>query len=176
MNDVLARAIAVRDELTADVVLQTMRKRLTYDPQTGHFTHNFPSGGSPAGAKAGWIAGPGYVLIRINKKTYCAHRLAWLYMTGRWPVGHIDHIDGNQVNNRFANLRDVTRSGNQQNQRRAHADAKTGFLGVHFRDGKYEAAITINKVRHRLGRFADPAVAHEAYLEAKRHLHPHGTL
>ncbi|MFW4291481.1 HNH endonuclease [Salmonella enterica subsp. enterica serovar Paratyphi C] len=46
----------------------------------------------------------GYIRIYINKKWYLAHRLAWLYVTGKWPINVIDHINRNKADNRFINL------------------------------------------------------------------------
>lgn len=43
----------------------------------------------------------------------------------------IDHIDHNGLNNQLSNLRLVTRSQNQSNQRR-HKDSKSDFVGVHY--------------------------------------------
>jgi hypothetical protein len=38
------------------------------------------------------------------------HRLAWLYMTTAWAKE--DHVNGVKDDNRFANLREVTRQQN----------------------------------------------------------------
>ncbi|MFX4377260.1 HNH endonuclease, partial [Acinetobacter baumannii] len=41
--------------------------------------------------------------------------MAWLYVHGVHPTGQIDHIDGDPLNNRISNLRDVSHAVNQQN-------------------------------------------------------------
>ena len=55
--------------------------------------------------KAGEIGSDGYLHIEIDGQDCLAHNLAWLYMTGEWPPGEIEHIDGDKLNNAWANLR-----------------------------------------------------------------------
>lgn len=106
-----------------------------------------------------------------------AHRLAWLYVYGEWPNGDIDHIDGDRLNNRIANLRDVSRRVNLENQRRPKACNKSGFLGVKtFRDQRFQARIQVRGVQLHLGTFDTPHEAHAAYVAAKRNLHQGCTL
>lgn len=54
----------------------------------------------------------GYRMGRILGRAYKAHRVGWAIHTGAWPVGDIDHIDGDPSNNRICNLRDVSRAEN----------------------------------------------------------------
>jgi hypothetical protein len=37
-----------------------------------------------------------------------AHRVAWFYITRRWPADQIDHANHNKADNRFINLREVS--------------------------------------------------------------------
>src|SRR6185369_5842834 len=94
---------------------------------------------------------------------------------GEWPKHDIDHINGDIIDNRIANLRDVPRLLNMQNQRRAQAKNATGFLGVtqDKKRGTYHPKIRIpgEKNPRHLGTFRTAEAAHEAYLEAKRKLH-----
>lgn len=107
-----------------------------------------------------------------------AHRLIWLMVHGVWPTGQINHIDGNKLNNLLSNLRDVSQATNMQNQRRAHSDNASGLLGVywHKRQCRFYSQIRVNKVLKHLGYFPNADLAHEAYLRAKRELHPGNTL
>ena len=57
-------------------------------------------------------------------------------------------------------------------QRKAHSNNKTGFLGVRPVGEGFQAAIKINKKIRSLGVYATPELAYEAYLKAKRELHP----
>lgn len=118
---------------------------------------------------AGTTGQGGYILIRIDYIQHKAHRLAWLYMTGAFPEGVIDHLDANTSNNRWVNLRDVTREVNNQNVRAARRDNASGFPGVSKIAGrmKWKAAVRIGGKPVYLGSFDDPEEAYDVYLEAK---------
>lgn len=144
-----------------------------YDPATGLVTRRISSGRA---AHAGAIVGTkskGAYQVRVDGVAYRLHRLVWLYMTGQHPLGVIDHMDGNPANNVWSNLRDVTESVNQQNQRHAQRHNATGFLGVTFnkRRGKFQAQIGVKTGHKYLGLFRTAEEAHGAYLAAKRELH-----
>jgi hypothetical protein len=152
----------------------TVRRLLNYDQSTGVLTWAVDTGTNRA--KAGKIAGTeclGYRVIRINRKGYKAHRLAWLHTHGAWPTGVIDHIDGNPLNNALSNLRDVTPAMNQHNRKRADAGSKTGQLGVYASPtyGKFYSSIVVGGVKHYLGTFDDAGSAHDAYMAKKAEIH-----
>lgn len=169
-----------------DITRLELKSMLIYDPETGVFTWKSRSiedfrasqGWTNweryyAGKKAGYVDKNGYVTIRIKKKLYRAHRLAWLYVHGKWPENVIDHINGNPTDNRICNLRDVTQEVNLQNMRRPTAKNKVGVLGVTFHPslGKYAAYIKAGGKSKALGYFATANDAGEAYLRAKRKIH-----
>lgn len=149
-----------------------LQHRLTYDPITGIFVWKNPAKYrlAYAGKEAGSLHVHGYIKISIDSLSYPAHRLAWLYVHGTFPIDCIDHINGIRNDNRIANLRAVNRKANAENRRKARAGHATGFLGVVWRprNGKYEARININKKYKYLGLFSTPEEAHDAYLRAKR--------
>lgn len=117
------------------------------------------------GKAAGCIRPDGYYQTRVQDKTVFNHRAVWLLSHGEWPFQFIDHIDGNRANNLIENLRLATFEENQHNKR-----AK----GCCFQksSGLWLSRITVNKVVHSLGYFKTEKEANEAYLEAKRNLHP----
>jgi len=160
----------------AILTLARLMELLEYFPLTGIFVWRARSS-TFSRIKIGDIAGnithQGYVCIKIDRRLYFVHRLAWLYMTGAWPENQIDHIDGNPSNNRWHNLRDATNSENQQNLRTPHSDNKCGLLGVskHKDSKKWIAQIRINGKARHLGYFPTAEIAHAAYLKAKRRLH-----
>jgi len=124
-----------------------------------------------AGAVAGYVGNDGYVRIRASGTRFLAHRLAWFYVHGTWPVGEIDHINGDRSDNRIANLRDVSRLTNRQNMRRAQADNRSGLLGVSLANNRCKASIRSGGKNHHLGYFSSPEAAHAAYVAAKRQRH-----
>lgn len=94
----------------------------------------------------------------IYGKKYRTHRLIWLYVTGEWPSGDIDHINGDSLDNRFSNLRDVPKSENARNQK-LHITNKTGICGVFYNPrysgGKWFARISVDGVENVILRTAD---------------------
>jgi HNH endonuclease/AP2 domain len=96
--------------------------------------------------------------------------------TGKLPKAFIDHINGNPGDNAIENLREATQAENNQNIKGAQKNNSGGILGVRKRNQKWAAEICSRGIRYRLGRFATPEEARNAYLEAKRVLHPFNTL
>lgn len=145
---------------------ERLRDVLDYNPDTGAFVWKVQSGsrGIP-GSVAGSDHVLGYRILSVDGRRYKEHRLAWFYVYGKWPTGEVDHIDGHRSNNRIGNLRDVSKSVNQQNLKSAKSHNKSGLLGVTRRkSGGWCARITI-------GTFDTPEEAHAAYIDAKRRLH-----
>ena len=134
---------------------QRLRALLHYDAETGAWIWLVNRGGrAKAGSPAGSPNSDGYLQIMVDGILLKAHVLAWLYMTGEWPVALVDHRDTDRANNRWANLREATYEQNAQNGP-AHCDSKTGLRGVswHKRLKKFQAEITAGGVRRHLGYF-----------------------
>lgn len=148
---------------------------LNYDQETGVFTWRSRNRTSrfKIGDVAGWRE-RGYVIINFDRMTIGAHRLAWFIVHGRWPV-LIDHINGIRDDNRIANLRDVDKTINGQNQRLAQSNNGHGLLGVskikRSATKPFVAQIRFGGKLHHLGVFETAEMAHAAYLVAKRQHH-----
>lgn len=150
------------------------RELFDYDPDTGDLTWKVSL--NPR-APAGWIVntkhGDGYYSVRVDRKTYLAHRVAWLIVYGEWPDKLIDHVNGDRRDNRLSNLRKATYSENGWNCG-VRASNTSGFKGVckHNKCGKWIARIRIgNGVRKHLGLFDTPEAAHAAYRRAAEEHH-----
>ena len=157
---------------------ERVKELFNYDPETGVFTRRIDS---PPRWKAGQIAGSrhskhGYWIIRFDGRDKLAHRLAWLYVHGEWPTQDIDHIDGNPLNNRINNLRQVSKSVNMQNRKRAHKQSTSGLLGAYRNGKRWRSSIHIDGNPKHLGTFDTAEAAHAAYLAAKRLHHPGCTI
>jgi hypothetical protein len=138
---------------------------LDYDRETGIFTwKSSPQGRIKAGSIAGSMHHPRlYIDIRINRKNYKAHRLAWLLEYGEWPSQDIDHINGDRRDNRIENLRLCTNTQNQANAR-LRKNNKIGLKGVHRYYNRYIAKCN----GLYLGTFATKEEAHAAYVAASQ--------
>lgn len=133
---------------------------LHYDPATGIFTW---LKGQDAGRQAGTRDPRGYIKISIDGRRYYGHRLAWFYVTDRWPDPEADHEDLNKSNNRWANLREATPSQNRCNRR-----AVRGLKGasLHNSGTGWVSQIKKNGRVHYLGFFETEELAHAAYVRA----------
>jgi hypothetical protein len=152
------------------ITVDSLKRLLHYDPLTGVFTVLTKAPRRKVGDVAGCYC-RGYLRIHIGGFGYQAHRLAWLYVYGDWPKHDIDHINGIRDDNRIANLRDVPKGINIQNQKAAHHGSQSGLLGVSWNKRKWRAKITLNGQIKYLGHYDNKYEAHEAYLKAKRQMH-----
>lgn len=157
------------------ITLDELKHSLNYDPETGFFWWKSSGSGRNLTKPAGAIDMTGYVHIGFKDmlsgkvRRYKAHRLAFLYVHGRWPV-EMDHINGNRSDNRIANLREVTHVQNMQNREKLPTNT-SGFKGVNRHEGRWVARILVNKKRVHLGRFDTPEEAYQAYLQAAHKFH-----
>lgn len=161
-----------------DLSPRQVRVLLDYYPETGEFIW-LPREGHPfvvgrfnhdfAGKRAGTIDRRGYLRIKIARKYYAGHRLAWVWMRGEWPPEDIDHINCNKSDNKFSNLRLATRSQNVANNG-PRIDNKTGFKGVRRSANgaafPFQAQIRKNGTNRSLGFFSTAEQAHAAYKAA----------
>ena len=113
-----------------------------------------------AGREAGCDWRAKYRSICINQTRYYAHRIIWLMHYGEPPVAMVDHINGNGLDNRIANLRQATASINSRNKL-SPVLSNSGHRGVYKRFGKYRAVAKLAGKWMNLGVFdnKDEAVA-----------------
>lgn len=103
----------------------------------------------------------------IFNKSFKAHRVIWAISHGEWPE-EVDHINGNPLDNRLANLRSVDRRENMRNTR-VPAHNKSGRMGVYWskRDERWLAKIKTDRGYKHIGLFSDIEDASRAFEAAK---------
>jgi len=170
---------------TQILTAERLKQVVNYDAETGIFTwlprkhsefeHVKTWNKRWAGKRAGALRPDGYITICVDRKAYQAHRLAWLFVHGLMPAYQIDHINMDRSNNRIDNLRDVSQSINQQNRyaRKKESDLPAGVC-LFKRNLKrpYQAKIWKDRKTIHLGYFETADLAHSAYIEARKKLHP----
>jgi len=146
---------------------------LYYDRETGNFYWRVNRYGVSKGDLAGSVDSRNkYRRIKINERLYLAHRLAWFYVSGQWPINEIDHIDRNRSNNRICNLREATHAENMMNKP-AYKNSKTGIKGVywHKQHKKYAATIQTRGVTKHIGLYVSIESAALARKQASQKIH-----
>ena len=137
-------------------IVEHLQQRYTYDSTAGVVRNR------KGQVIKGFDNGQGYLLLdaRVdgNRHVIKLHQLVWVLVYGRFP-SMIDHINGNEKDNRIENLREVTRSENDMNRVWTwKPNPSTGLPGVskcrnsfqitvdgkcyYFHD-KYEAFLTL---------------------------------
>ncbi len=153
------------------VTVKRLREILRYDVASGNmFWAVSLNPRAPVGALGGKQSiSQGYRHISIDGVRYKAHHLVWLWFHGVFPTHQIDHINGNKLDNRIENLRDVPQKMNTWNLQRAKKNNKSGFLGVDWKPShkKWRAQIRVEGKKIQLGLFDTAEAAHIAYLAAK---------
>ena len=156
-----------------------IRERLVYDPESGIFSWSegyllHQRRGRKPKATPGAPQSEGYLRFNIadgrRMVGLLAHRAAWFIMTGKWPRSVIDHINGDKLDNRFANLRSVTVRANLCNNKAVREGQKLAGCGFHKRFGKWQAFIRIKGRYVHLGYSDTEEAAHQKYIDAlKKH-------
>jgi hypothetical protein len=146
----MERAMAKRRIITAKRLYEVLR----YDPVTGKFFWRVAGGRRRCiGEEAGWSSYRDYWCIGVDGSQYRRNILAWIYMTGKYPTGVVDHINRQPGDDRWKNLRDVTQRKNRQNN---------GAKG-YTKEGKgYKVKFSIH-----VGTFKTQRKARAAYLELR---------
>ena len=157
---------------TKSLTQDKLKGLLNYNPETGIFTRAVDSGRNNCwkkGSVSGYFdASNGYVKVSLLGKRYYAHRLAWLYVHGKFPENKIDHINHNRTDNRLCNLRTVSNTDNSRNCSK-QANNTSGTTGVVWdRDLlKWSARIMVNRKCLYLGVFVDIELAKNARKQAE---------
>lgn len=146
-----------------DISLQRLRELLDYDRFTGIWTWRDKRWKMPAGSIAGSVGAGGYIQIRVDRKLYMAHVLAWFYSFEKWPKNQIDHVNRVRSDNRLNNLRQSTQLQNMGN-RPPSKNNTSGFKGVYRSGKKWKAECAHVK----LGTYDTPELAAEAYRLAAK--------
>jgi hypothetical protein len=127
---------------------KTLKKYLDYDPETGIFKWKIARTGIKIGDVVGHLhKTTGYVYIRLLGKRYSGHRLAWLYVHGKFPDNQIDHINRVKNDNRIDNLRDVTQSVNARNRDLLSTNT-SGHTGVKWNKKQQAWKVTVCQVHY----------------------------
>jgi hypothetical protein len=111
----------------------------------------------------------------VRRSIPCGGKTKYEYLhqrvLGVRPGFEIDHIDGNTLDNRRANLRHATRQQNMRNQAKRSRQASSQYKGVCWsnNDNRWLAYLLVNRKRFWLGRFTDEREAARAYNAAALH-------
>lgn len=97
-------------EWTQALTQTRLQELLSYDYESGIFTWK------RLNKPAGCLRKDGYITIRVDNKSYLAHRLVILYVEGAFPSQQVDHKDRVRSNNTYENLKNVTPRENNFNR------------------------------------------------------------
>jgi HNH endonuclease len=144
------------------IAADRLRELLDYDQETGLFTWRLcTSNRIRVGQVAGCLRKDGRLTIRVDGELALAHRLAWLHVYGEWPFQVIDHVNGDPLDNRISNLRDVSQLVNTLNLHKVRPDNKSGSIGVsRLPNGRWLAQLGRNKWRASYDSFEDAVSAY----------------
>lgn len=152
--------------------IATIASLFSYNPNTGGLSRTVSRGGAPAGPINPRLNSCGYARVTINKRLCYVHHVAWVLMTGVWPTKEVDTINRSRSDNRWANLREATKSQNRMNA--SLNDRNTsGHKGVrwHKASGKWLAEVTADRKTHYLGVFTQLEEAVRVVQDAREKLH-----
>jgi hypothetical protein len=115
--------------------------------------------------------GQRYLRILVDGKPRPLHRMIFMLLNGYIPK-IIDHIDGNKLNNKIENLREVSQQQNCLN-RKHHKNSKSPYKNVMWNESAKKWAVTmqVNGKRKYFGVFEDIEFAELVAIEARNKYH-----
>ena len=159
---------------------ELLRQRFDYDPESGVLTHRLcvdrmgRTNKQFAGHPVGYLNSNGYLMTDVQGKKCRVHRIIWKMVTGEDPEFDVDHENHDRTDNRWDNLRSVTRMENRQNASLSKANT-SGACGLSWNKNveKWDVHITVGRKTMRLGltRDFDEAVAKRKAAERKYGFH-----
>ena len=172
-----------------DLTFELLHSILTYDSETGDLywksrpvdmfktlnaarSWNTKWANKKAGCPTNTMPNSKYgywkIHIKILGKNRIAHKIAWFMYYGYWPKNQIDHINGNPLDNRIENLRDVCIQDNHRNKSRFCSNT-SGVTGVSWNNKKKKwiASIRTGPKPTYLGSFINKEDAIAARKEAE---------
>ena len=141
-----------------------LKEDFTYNLNTGSFLRY--------DGAFGYITKQGYSSILYEGETYLIHRLIWKWIYNEEP-NIIDHINGDKLDNRLVNLRDVDRGINARN-RSKQANNTSGFTGVVWnkKNNNWSACTKIKQKQIYIGTYSTPQKAKQARDEFIKEFYP----
>jgi hypothetical protein len=124
--------------------------------------------GKEAGSKRGYEKP--YWVIKIDKKAYRRAQIVLAIATGEWPKDCVDHINGNSLDDRAANLRHATVAQNAMNHKTRRKRSNTPMGVRKLPNGKFQARIALDKKTSHLGTFDTSDLAEQAYQAARKEM------
>ncbi len=118
--------------------------------------------------------GHGYLVRQFEGSVVTMHNFIWWLKHGNWPRPHeVDHINRLPWDNRLANLRLLSRTGqmlNRNSARERRCPQGVVYMGEAYKTRPYAARIHRGRKAIYVGFYATPEEASEAYQEAKAKL------
>jgi hypothetical protein len=125
-----------------------------YDPDTGVlFWNEKRSWRTEIDKPAGTQFPSGYWSVKHKGVRYYRHRLAFLFITGAWPVHEVDHINRVPGDDRWCNLRDVPKYLNGHNKH-PYKTSPLNVSGVRLVRNRFLARIRVQGKEIHLGSYS----------------------
>ena len=131
-----------RTEAEQQELLAYIREKYVYEPESGMIKNKSKNRLVKGSDKGNTIYL--HTTFSVNKKVYAEdiHRVVWVLCKARWPVGTIDHINGNPLDNHIENLRECSMGENNMNMEHPWMpNPETGVPGVFLDKGSIRTRI-----------------------------------